>query len=322
MFFRDSPILQSEKIHKLKCLIINTQLIYNKIVEEITTVLNDNEAPVEAIPEQLQNILNNLPERERSNDKESQISVLNSLGNNLIQEMRGHVYSVIRNEEQRKNQGESNQLDIFEENPENFIRGHLKGEIFERLVVLDPEIRKDRFDEVNFSEIKDIESLSNEILSVMQNPERYGLEESINLKRLPDATYIKITREGFIEITGVGEAKSGNIDDRFYSQVSNYQKSIDIISKGLSKIRHPKRLRNLGLNHLADRMEKSDMVGSGNFIRASSNIQKTLIIPQNKIIEEEWVEDCVDNIVRSCFTTYEIDAITNWTLDEIKKSEM
>ena len=290
-------------------------------MEEKPTILNENETIIDDISHQLLNVLNSLPERERSDNREDQMVILNSLGDNFLQEMGGHIYSVIRNEEHRKEQGKSNQLDIFKESPENFIRGHLKGEIFERLVVLDPEIRKDRFGEIDSSEIKDMENLSNEILSVMQNPERYGLEESINLTRLPDATYIKITKEGFIEITGVGEAKSGNIDDRFYSQISNYQKSIDIISKGLSKIRHPKRLRNLGLNHLADRMEKSDIVGSGNFIRASSKLQKTLIIPQNKIIEDEWVEDCVDNIVRSCFTTYEIDAIANWTLNELKKAE-
>ncbi len=169
--------------------------------------------------------------------------------------------------------------------------------------------------------MREMEDLSNEILSVMQNPERYGLEGSINLYRLPDATYIELTSEGFIQICGVGEAKSGNIDNRFKSQVDNYQKSIETTAKGLSKIRHPKRLRNLGLNNLANRMEQSGMEGASNFVRSLPKLKITLIVPQDKIIEEDWVEDVVDNILYSSFTTFEIDAVTNWVLKKIQENE-
>ncbi len=293
-------------------------------MEEISTILYEKEASTDTLSQQLFTVMNMLPERERSDNKNEQRVVLNSLGNNFVQEMTGHIYNVIRNEEQRKKEGKSNQYDYFNEHPENYIRGHLKGEIFERFVALDPLIIKERFGEnilKDPSKMRDMENLSNEILSVMQNPSRYGLQDSIKLGRLPDATYINITEAGYVEIVGVGEAKSGVIDDRFYSQVINYQKSLEIISKGLSKIQHPKRLRNLGLNNLANRMEQSGMEGAGNFVRSSSNLKKTLIVPQDKIIEEDWVEDVVDNILYSSFTTYEVDAVTNWVLKKIQENE-
>jgi hypothetical protein len=132
---------------------------------------------------------------------------------------------VIRTEEEREKDGKPNKIEELKENSEKFVKGHLKGEIFEKLVVVDPAIRSERFKGVDPKKINEMEALSNEILSVMQNPARYGLEDKIRLRRLPDATYIKITEEGYVEILGVGEAKSGVIDESICSLSLEYENS-------------------------------------------------------------------------------------------------
>jgi hypothetical protein len=66
-------------------------------------------------------------------------------------------------------------------------------------------------------------------------------------------------------------------------------------------------------------MEKAGMSGVSNFVRVASDFKETLIIPQDKILDYDWVEDIVDNILRSSFTTYELDAITKWAYEKIQE---
>lgn len=279
----------------------------------------ENEKSVESVSDQIKSVLDKLPPEERSTSIDEQNEALDSLGQDFIIGLKAHIYSAIKTEGDREKEGKPNKMDDFRNNPERFIKGHLKGEIFEKLVVMDPVIRSERFKGVDPKKVAEMEALSNEILSVMQNPARYNLEDRIQLRRLPDATYIDITDAGYVEILGVGEAKSGRIDKRFRSQALGYEESVKIVSEGLSKIRHPKRLRNLGLNHLADRMEKAGMSGVSNFVRVAPDFKETLIIPQDKILDYDWVEDIVDNILRSSFTTYELDAITKWAYEKIQE---
>lgn len=288
-------------------------------MEGILSIANDIETPKSEVISGIKEILNKLPSSQQSENPEDRNKAIDSLSSELITEMRGHLYNVIREEDQRQKEGKSNQMEDLLKDPDRFIRGHIKGEIFEKLVMVDPLVNRIRFDNIDPENMEKIEKLSTEILSVMQDPSRYGLEDKIKLHRLPDATYINIKDDGFVEILGVGEAKSGVIDNRFLSQAANYYESIEIIAKELSKIRHPKRLRNLGLYNLADRMESSDKAGSGNFVRVSKNFTKTLIVPQDKYIGDDKVYDSVDDVINSSFTSFEIEAITDFVFDEISK---
>ena len=294
-------------------------------MEEILTIkkeIEEIEDRADSIGDRVLEVLDKMPSYKRSNLSDEQRATLSSLSPDIVMELRGHLYNSVREQSEREKNGDSNSMDKYRERPKVFMKGVLKGEVFERLVVLDPVIKKERFDKEdmeNESKIKHMEELSNEILSVMQNPARYGLEEKIQVHRLPDATYINITDKGYVEILGVGEAKSGSIHDRFYQQADNYRRSVNTVAGELSKLRHVKRLRNLGLVHLADRMEKSGMEGVSNFVRVSPNFKKTLIVPQNKKIEDDLIKESVDNIIHSSFTNYEIAAITDFFYDEIKK---
>jgi len=283
-----------------------------------TLAVDEEEKKEENIGKQILDVLDKLPPEQRSTTVEMQNEALNSLGEDFIIGLKAHIYNVIRTEGERENDGKPNKMDEFRENPEKFVKGHLKGEIFEKLVVVDPAIRSERFKGVDPKKINEMEALSNEILSVMQNPARYGLEDKIRLRRLPDATYVEITGEGYVKILGIGEAKSGVIGERFRRQALGYENSVKIIAEELSKLRHPKRLRNLGLNQLANRMEKTGMSGTANFVRVADNFKETLIIPQDKILDYDWIEDIVDSILRSSFTTYELNAITQWVYEKIQ----
>ena len=283
-----------------------------------TLAVDEEEEKEKDIGKQISDVLDKLPPEQRSTTVEAQNEALNSLDEDFIIGLKAHIYNVIRTEGEREKGGKSNKMNEFRENPEKFIKGHLKGEIFEKLVVVDPAIRSERFKGVDPKKINEMEALSNEILSVMQNPARYGLEDKIKLRRLPDATYVEITGKDYVEILGVGEAKSGIIGERFRRQALGYENSVKIIAEELSKLRHPKRLRNLGLNQLANRMEKTGMSGTANFVRVADNFKETLIIPQDKILDYDWIEDIVDSILRSSFTTYELNAITQWVYEKIQ----
>jgi hypothetical protein len=291
-------------------------------MEEIISLRGETEERENKVSDKVIEILDKLPSDQQSKNPEERNKGLSSLSDEFVTELRGHIYNVIRTEGQREKEGKPNQMERLMEDPERFIRGHIKGEVFERLVVVDPIISKERFRDAELrdpSKMEKTEKLSMEILSVMQDPSRYGLEGKIELRRLPDATYINITDEGFVEILGVGEAKSGIIGDRFFSQASTYHESAEIIAKELSKLRHVKRLRNLGLNLLADRMENSKMDGVNNFVRVSGEFKKTLIVPQDKIISDRRIYSSVDKVIRSSFTNYEIEAITDFVFEEISK---
>ncbi len=283
-----------------------------------TLAVDEEEEKEKDIGKQISDVLDKLPPEQRSTTVEAQNEALNSLDEDFIIGLKAHIYNVIRTEGEREKGGKSNKMNEFRENPEKFIKRHLKGEIFEKLVVVDPAIRSERFKGVDPKKINEMEALSNEILSVMQNPARYGLEDKIKLRRLPDATYVEITGKDYVEILGVGEAKSGIIGERFRRQALGYENSVKIIAEELSKLRHPKRLRNLGLNQLANRMEKTGMSGTANFVRVADNFKETLIIPQDKILDYDWIEDIVDSILRSSFTTYELNAITQWVYEKIQ----
>jgi hypothetical protein len=69
-------------------------------------------------------------------------------------------------------------------------------------------------------------------------------------------------------------------------------------------------------------MEKAGMSGTANFVRVADNFEETLIIPQDKILDHDWIEDIVDNILRSSFTTYELNAITQWVYEKIQDCEV
>ncbi len=283
-----------------------------------TLAVDEEEEKEKDIGKQISDVLDKLPPEQRSTTVEAQNEALNSLDEDFIIGLKAHIYNVIRTEGEREKGGKSNKMNEFRENPEKFIKRHLKGEIFEKLVVVDPAIRSERFKGVDPKKINEMEALSNEILSVMQNPARYGLEDKIKLRRLPDATYVEITGKDYVEILGVGEAKSGIIGERFRRQALGYENSVKIIAEELSRLRHPKRLRNLGLNQLANRMEKTGMSGTANFVRVADNFKETLIIPQDKILDYDWIEDIVDSILRSSFTTYELNAITQWVYEKIQ----
>lgn len=283
-----------------------------------TLAVDEEEEKEKDIGKQISDVLDKLPPEQRSTTVEAQNEALNSLDEDFIIGLKAHIYNVIRTEGEREKGGKSNKMNEFRENPEKFIKRHLKGEIFEKLVVVDPAIRSERFKGVDPKKINEMEALSNEILSVMQNPARYGLEDKIKLRRLPDATYVEIAGKDYVKILGVGEAKSGVIGERFRRQALGYENSVKIIAEELSKLRHPKRLRNLGLNQLANRMEKTGMSGTANFVRVADNFKETLIIPQDKILDYDWIEDIVDSILRSSFTTYELNAITQWVYEKIQ----
>lgn len=287
------------------------------------TLIFETENNNKTLQEQINTTMDQVKPNHRSPDKDNQKRALEQLNPDFLTELRGHLYNEIRNQDEREKQGKTNNLEEIRENPERFIYGLLKGEIFEKLVMVDLAVINERFGGKNLTpdEIKYNENLSNEILSVMQNPSRYGLEDKIHLKRLPDATYLDINHEGFIELTGVGEAKSGHIDSRFNKQVIEYEDSAKTIARELNKIHHSKRFKSLGLFHLADWIEKSDLGGKGNFLRVSEDFKKTLIIPRDKELEfeEEFSEDSVDKVIKSSFTNHEIAAITSWALSEIGK---
>jgi len=283
-----------------------------------TLAVDEEEEKEKDIGKQISDVLDKLPPEQRSTTVEAQNEALNSLDEDFIIGLKAHIYNVIRTEGEREKGGKSNKMNEFRENPEKFIKRHLKGEIFEKLVVVDPAIRSERFKGVDPKKINEMEALSNEILSVMQNPARYGLEDKIIVGRLPDATYVEIAGKDYVKILGVGEAKSGVIGERFRRQALGYENSVKIIAEELSKLRHPKRLRNLGLNQLANRMEKTGMSGTANFVRVADNFKETLIIPQDKILDYDWIEDIVDSILRSSFTTYELNAITQWVYEKIQ----
>ncbi len=279
----------------------------------------------ERIAESIDQVLNKLPSKQRAESnyrRENQREVLYSLDEDFVTQMRAHIYNVVRSQEERKEQGLSNSMDELERAPEEYIKGHLKGEVFEQLVAKDPAVRRSRekLDEQSAEKRKQVEAaedVASEILAVMEDPARYNLGDKIELNRLPDAAYIDVTEEGQVIILGVGEAKSGYIGDRFVSQMKSFEEGAQVVAQELSNIRHSKRLRKLGLENLAARREDSGWEGKKYFVTVSNDFKKTLIVPADKKVQVDWESGTVDRITYASFTGYEVEAIRDWVYEEI-----
>jgi len=143
------------------------------------------------------------------------------------------------------------------------------GEVFENVLHNEPEIMPPET------------ALTREITSVIENPDRYGLEDKLALTRHPDALYTEVTETGTIVITGAGEAKLGRLNARAVKQLESFLDNINKVVQFVEKS-SPEELEEYGLVELAQRKKKHQPINDEPFIKVGDKFRVALIIPQDR----------------------------------------
>lgn len=268
-------------------------------------------------------------------DRERQKQVLNNLPENIIEQLRAHLYAAhLEQEFFAKLRGKDGQ---------NFSDSRvLRGEVFENLVENDPKFgNKSQADE--------------EFLALMHDPARFNFQ---NLKhhRNPDSAGLESSNKGRISIKFIVESKLGLINSRGRDQVfdGGLREGVeeDVVMLNANK----DSLRDHGLTSLAQERDqvpgrlaekhgvKVEKFQKADFIEVDEDFYQILVVPANRQIEDpktlfapellrEIKEDERDEYVarlirqsrtqleRAAFSTQEVSALANYFLENIYERE-
>jgi|GEM_PF-1930201 len=114
----------------------------------------------------------------------------------------------------------------------------VKGELFEAMLRREEKM------------LPEVTPLEKELASLIENPNRYNLQEILDIKRRPDTLYTKISEEGQLIIKGAGEAKSARLNERALDQILTFEDNIKKIADFIDKAT-PEELEKYGLAELS-----------------------------------------------------------------------
>lgn len=194
-------------------------------------------------------------------DLDRQKKILEKLPSDFLVELKAHLYDAAQREEERRGTLGPGFEDM-----------QLRGKVFELLVKYDEEISPP------------LTPLGEEVLALIDDPERYRLGKTVGNIRHPDLTYVKVNDQGQVVIQGFGEVKSGALNERALKQLETFEVSISRIQKAVNDRSHVKQLKKLGLGVLAQRkqqMEEADQKGALLEI-AAIDFEHVLIIPAGR----------------------------------------
>lgn len=206
------------------------------------------------IADELGRVLESVPPKENyPPDRELQRSILDQLPENLVEELHAHLIVVEGGKEAESSAEESK----------------LRGELFERLATAqygragagtqDPRLA---------------EELSQELVQLMHDPRRFGLEEQIGGIRNPDLAFFKINDQGKVEIEAAGEVKLGLLTPRAAHQIGGgFREGTRKMVEVVNRMGKPE---DSGLLAVAQSRTR------GGYLSASENLKVKLIVPADR----------------------------------------
>lgn len=272
---------------------------------------------------------------------------IGALPEDFIVEMHAHLQSGdAEHAEYLRNEGREEKIRPWSElsdeeklEQERIMKGILFGEVFERLV------QKELAEILQMSP-KDME-LAQEATMLLHNPARHNLETS---GRNPDLTIVDIKTGKIVELV---EAKTGNFDERAYKQMMGYKRHITQTIDQIGEAREEAQeslekegtpvttenmeqylRRNYGLSSeitrlgVVDDLKRTFIVPSDRRTDRPEGLIKTsnsrgydsvFRNPQNRRDFERLLRNKEIEVIRSIFSTKEINAITDVVLEAIKK---
>lgn len=137
-------------------------------------------------------------------------------------------------------------------------RGFLLGAVFEKLVE---------------EEMGSGDKLQNEILALMHDPNRYGLQAELGSVRNPDLAMVDVTSAGRIIIKGAREIKLGQLDYRAFDQLNGkfrqgFEKLVQVVN---TQSNH----EDIGLFQIAQR---------GGKMGVARDFRQVLVVPADRDI--------------------------------------
>jgi len=228
------------------------------------------EEPQKSFRVGLADVLTGVGESRR--DESRQARVLENLPDDCLMRLKGHLHEKYIEKEDFKERYFGKPVEkLDEEEKRNYELMVLRGEVFELLIQSDPEFVKTKTPE------------SEELLSLLQNPDRYEKKEKMGRIKNPDLAYIELNDEGRIIIKGVGEAKLGLLNERALRQLDSFEHSTKALKNTVNGIKHAKKMKRMGFDGLAKRKVQMDESGErGPFVDIDENFKVTLIVPSDR----------------------------------------
>lgn len=249
--------------------------------------------------------------------KARQLKVLQNLPEDTLIQLRAHL---------RAKQLESEEFYNEELSPAR-LDAALRGEVFEMLVHADTEI------------MPEIPPEGEELLALLENPDRFGLLKQLGRIRNPDATFVKLNKLGQIIIEGFGEAKMGKLDERSLHQLDKFVSSLDELAKTINGMSAEELLEH-GLDDLFSRRAQKEALDEQKkrdprntpfmTVLHTQNFRRVLFVPAGRkkrgLLQERALSSA--NLARldqielrhAAFTTNEIALITR-TLKRLMKED-
>ncbi len=243
----------------------------------------DVESAEDFIKKDLFSLLENIHNPQR--DEIRQAKTIKNMPEDLTLELRGHIEAAYVEDKKYDGKFKGKKIsELSEEEKKAYELQILRGELFEMLIKYDPEFINSRSQE------------GDELLSLLHDPERFGLKDKVGSVRNPDLAYIELNEEGRVIIKGVGEAKLGLLGERAISQLRSFDDSVKILKSTINGLKHAKKMKNTGFEGLARRKEQMDQAGEeGPFFDIDEQFKTTLIVPSNREVERGYL---YDNLVK------------------------
>lgn len=250
---------------------------------------------------------------ENRQDTTARAAILKALPEDLLQDLKGHlIYTDINN---RRFQGES-----YEPTEEND-KAVLAGELFERLVGFDQRITGEQV------------SVSAELLSLVENPQRYDLAKEFGPIQNPDLAYATVSKKGVVVIYGVGECKLGRLGNSALTQLEHFTSSLRTLERVVNKLHEADELEIHGLHELSERASELGEEDKVLLKLSGSGVKKILIVPRDR---SEDLDELVINdrelkkrfirmageieIKHSAFSRKDVDALAELFYAQIKET--
>lgn len=217
---------------------------------------------------ELEHVLESInPEEGYVPDRELQNFLLRQLPENLAEELHAHLMA--RDIEQQQIAAERGKE--VKESPEEQV---IRGEIFERLAAAqygragakaqDPRLAED---------------LSQELVQLMHDPERFTLGKQIGHIRNPDLAFFKINDQGKVEIEAAGEVKLGLLNERSADQIGGgFRTGVRKMVEAVNQLDNPE---DVGLTAVAQSRSR------GGYLGASEDLKVRLIVPADRNVEDK-----------------------------------
>ena len=219
------------------------------------------------VVDELEHVLEGTPPGESYlPDRELQISILRELPDNLVEELHGHLIAMEKKQQQvAKGGGEARVVDESSE---------VRGELFERLAALQygkpgAEVQDPRL----------AEGLSQELVNLMHDPERFSLSKQLGHIRNPDLAFFRINDQGKIEIEAAGEAKLGFLNYRSSVQIGRgFREGTQKMVRMVNRLDKPEEF---GLSAVAQSRVR------GGYLEVAGDLKVKIIVPANRNLENK-----------------------------------